>query len=210
MSSGAPQVALNVADSILDSKPYDVPAQLMKGDALYALGLFQLSQTAYQEVLKVQQANPSAHLGLGRIKLSDHDPKGAEAEFRAALRSEALPETISDLGVSLDLQQRPAEAQAEYRRALQVDPGSTATRVNLARSLLSTGDREGARAALQPIVSGPNGLLSPDVAAVQRAIEQQSGGEPVAEPVVTSPVAPDPVRSDPASPARTRSPRVVQ
>ena len=218
MSSGSPEIALNVAGSILASKPYDVPALVMKGDALYALGLFQLSQSSYLEVLKIQSASPAAHLGLGRIKLSDHDPRAAEAEFRTALRGETLPETISDLGVALDLQQRPVEAQAEYRRALQIDPGSAATRVNLARSLLATGDVEGARTALQPVLSGPTNSLSPDVANVQRAIEQQSAGAPVAAPSVAPsatpssalPAAPDPVRLDATSPPRTRPPRVVQ
>lgn len=177
MSSGAPEIALNVANSILNTTPNDVPAQLMKADALYAMGQFALSTSAYQEVIKVQSSNAAAHLGLGRIKLSEQDARTAEAEFRTALRSEVTPETVSNLGVSLDLQKRPAEAQAEYRRALAVDPGSTATRVNLARSLLSTGDAAGARTVLQPAVAAQVGLpLSPDVADVQRTIEQQSAG----------------------------------
>ena len=187
MSSGAPEIALNVANGILDTKPYDVPALLMKADALYGLGLLKMSNDSYQEVLKVQSSNAQAHLGVGRIKLSEQDPRAAEAEFRTALRGEATPEAVSNLGISLDLQKRPAEAQAEYRRALALDPNSTATRINLARSLLSTGDTAGARSALQPVLSGrPNGLLSPDVAAVQRSIEQQSGGM---EAIPASPVA---------------------
>lgn len=175
MNSGAPEIALNVANSILEAKPFDVPAQITKGDALYALGLFPLSAASYQEALKVQGSNAAAHMGLGRIKLSDKDPRGAETEFRTALRTEVTPEAVSNLGVSLDMQSRPAEAQAEYRRALATDPGSTATRVNLARSLLSTGDTAGARTVLQPAVAAQTqGPLSPDVADLQRSIEQQA------------------------------------
>ena len=203
MSSGAPEIALNVANTILDTKPYDVPAQVMKGDALYALGLFPLSQSAYQGVLKLEPANPAAHLGLGRIKLSDHDPAAAEREFRAALQGEMRPETISNLGVSLDLQKRPAEAQAEYRRALEIDPGSAATRLNLARSLLSTGDVAGASTALQPVVDAqPNALLSPDVSAVRRMIEEQSGSN--------QSTAPEASAAADASPPLARPPRAAR
>ena len=213
MSSGAPEIALNVANSILDTKPFDVPAQLMKADALYALGLFSLSTSAYQEVVKVQSSNAAAHLGLGRIKLSEQDPRAAETEFRMALRGEVTPETVSNLGVSLDLQKRPAEAQAEYRRALSVDPGSTATRVNLARSLLSTGDASGARTVLQPAVAAQTrGPLSPDVADVQRMIEQQSTGastEPVPQealaPLPTPLYAPGPPSTPPSNTSSTPS-----
>lgn len=216
MSSGAPEIALNVANGILDTKPYDVPALLMKADALYGLGLFALSTASYQEVLKIQSSNAAAHLGMGRIKLSNQDPRAAETEFRAALRGEVTPEAVSNLGISLDLQKRPAEAQAEYRRALALDPNSTATRINLARSLLSTGDADGARTALQPVLAGrPNGLLSSDIAAVQRSIEQQSGGmaaetaTPVAADRPTAPTAlyaPSPSDAAPPSDVPALSP----
>ena len=198
--SGSPEIALNVASSILQTRPYDVPAQLVKGEALYALGLFTLSGSAYQEVLKIQPDNPEAHLGLGRIKLSDHDFPAAEAEFRTALRGQVLPETISNLGVSLDLQHRPIEAQAEYRRAMEIDPGSAPTRIDYARSLISTGDVAQARAIMQPVVaSQPNGLLSPDVAAVQRSIEVAlAGTDPGADAVQPVPVP------------RTRAPRAAE
>lgn len=175
MSSGSPEIAVNVARSILTREPYNIPAQLMLGDALYALKLYPEGAAAYNVVLKLRPEDAAAHLGLGRIRLAEQDPKAAEAQFRRSAQQEVRPETLSNLGVALDLQHRPAEAQAEYRRALQLDPASAATRLNLALSLLASRDLAGARAALPAADDGTaNSLLVPEIVAAQRAIDSQS------------------------------------
>lgn len=181
MSSGSPEIAVNVARSILTREPYNVPAQLMLADALYALKLYPEGAAAYNVVLKLRPENAAAHLGLGRIRLAEQDPKAAEIQFRRAAQQEVRPETLSNLGVALDLQHRPAEAQAEYRRALQLDPASAATRLNLSLSLLASKDLEGARAALPMADDGTaNRLLVPEIVAAQRAIDSQSRAMTVA------------------------------
>lgn len=176
MKAGSPQLAINVTQGILTRDPFNVPARLMLGDAQYSLAEFPEAEASYNTVLKVQPANPEAHLGIGRIRLADHKPREAEAEFRQALQGQPQQaDALNDLGVSLDLQKRPAEAQAQYRRVLAIDPGSVATRVNLAMSLLSTGDREGARAVLEPALDRTGvGPIGADVATVQRMIETGS------------------------------------
>ncbi len=170
MSSGSPEIAVNVARSILTREPYNIPAQLMLGDALYALKLYPEAAAAYNIVLKLRPEDAAAHLGLGRIRLAEQDPKAAEAQFRRSAQQEMRPEALSNLGVALDLQHRPAEAQAEYRRALQLDPASAATRLNLALSLLASRDLAGAAAE----DGTANSLLAPEIVAAQRAIDSQS------------------------------------
>ena len=187
MTGGSPEIAVNVTRSILTREPYNIPAQMMLGRALYALRLYPEGAAAYNVVLKLQPENAAAHLGLGRIKLADHDPKAAEEQFRRAAQLELRPETLNNLGIALDLQHRPTEAQAEYRRALQLDPGSAATRLNLALSLLASGNASAARAALPPD-SPENGRLAPEIAAAQRAIEGRSGNVPI--PPATRPGMP--------------------
>ena len=175
MSSGSPEIAVNVARSILMREPYNVPAQLTLGEALYALKLYPEAATAYNVVLKLRPEDAATHLSLGRIRLAEQDPKAAEAHFRRSAQQELRPETLSNLGVALDLQHRPAEAQAEYRRALKLDPASAATRLNLALSLLASRDVEGARTALPAAEDGTtNRLLVPEIVAAQHAIESQS------------------------------------
>lgn len=180
MASGSPEIAVNVARDILARDAYDIPAQLMLGDALYQLKLYPEGEAAFNVVLKLRPEDATAHLGLGRIKLAEQDPRAAEEQFRRAIQQQLRPETLSDLGVSLDLQHRPTEAQAEYRQALQLDPDSAATRLNLAMSLLASGDPAGARAVL-PAKDGPaNDSLAVGIAAARRAIDSQSLEVPTA------------------------------
>lgn len=174
MSSNSPEIAVNVARSVLTREPYNIPAQLVLGDALYALKLYPEGAAAYNVVLKLRPDDAAAHLGLGRIRLAEQDPTGAEAQFRRSAQQETRPETLSNLGVALDLQHRPAEAQAEYRRSLKLDPASAATRLNLALSLLASKDPAGARAVLPTAEDATaNSLLTPEIIAAQHAIDSQ-------------------------------------
>ncbi len=193
MTGGSPEIAVNVARGILVREPFNVPAQMMLGNALYALQLFPQAQASYESVLKIQPNNASAHLGLGRIKLAERDATAAEGQFRQAIQQEPRAETFSNLGVALDLQQRPEAAQVEYRRSLELDPDSTATRLNLALSLLSSGDRTGARATLQPVLASPaDGELASNIAAARQAIEGRRDAPSNAIPGAMPP-PPDPV-----------------
>ena len=54
-------------------------------------------------------------------------------------------ELMADLGSSYEAHQRPADAEAVYRRALLVDPGYADTRMRLAKLLLARGDAPAAR-----------------------------------------------------------------
>lgn len=135
LASGSPEIAVNVARGVLARDAYNVPAQLMLAHAFYTLKLYPESEAAFKVVLKLRPNDAAANLGLGRIKLSQQDFPAAEAYFRRAAQQEVLPETLSNLGVALDLQHRHAEAQAEYQRALAIDPASAATQANLALSL---------------------------------------------------------------------------
>ena len=189
MNGGSPEIAANVARGILERDPFNVPAQMMLGNALYSLQLFPQAEASYASVLKIQPNSAAAHLGMGRVKLAERDAAAAEEQFRRAAQQEPRSETFSNLGVALDLQQHPEAAQVEYRRSLELDPGSAATRLNLALSLLTSGDRAAARAALQPLLPGPaKGELASNIAAVQRAIENPPGAAPG-----RMPPAPDPV-----------------
>lgn len=200
MTGGSPEIAVNVARGILVREPYNVPAQMMLGNALYAMQLFPQAEASYAAVLKTQPNNAAAHLALGRIKLAEQDPAAAERQFRSAAQQEPRAETFSDLGVALDLQQHPTAAQEEYRRSLKLDPDSAATRLNLSLSLLASGDRVGARAALQPLLPvSAKGELASNIAAAQRAIENQpnspstprSVNVPVIVPPTSKSVVPD-------------------
>jgi len=184
MSGGSPEIAANVARSVLSHDPLNVPAQVMLGTAMYALQLYPQSEAAYKAALAVQPNNAAAHLGLGRIRLAERDPKAAEEQFRHAAQQEPRADVFSNLGVALDMQQRPAEAQAAYRRSLELDPGSAATRSNLELSLHSAGGEPGARVVQQAPADRPgNGAQVSNYPSTQPA----ASGRSVVMPIVLTP-----------------------
>jgi tetratricopeptide (TPR) repeat protein len=111
LASGAPELALRVADLELAKKPDDVSALVARGDALYALRRSDQAQIAYRAAVKLDPEATAAQVGLGRT-LAQSDPGAAEAAFLSALSRE--PDNVialNNLGVVRDLQGRHAEAR---------------------------------------------------------------------------------------------------
>jgi Flp pilus assembly protein TadD len=68
------------------------------------------------------------------------DPRAAEATFRRVVTDNPRSAIAwTDLGVSLDRQSRPGEAQAAYTQALAIDPNLFSAHVDLAFSLALNG-----------------------------------------------------------------------
>src|SRR5262249_11090522 len=63
---------------------------------------------------------------------------------------------LNVLGVALDMQGRHAEAQANYRRAIQLAPDYLPTRSNFGLSLAITGPPQEAVAQLAPLATSPS------------------------------------------------------
>ena len=61
------------------------------------------------------------------------------------------------IGVADDFIDQHGEAQARYRRGLELAPGDAGLTVNLALSLALTGDYDQAIARLRPLAGGPSG-----------------------------------------------------
>jgi Flp pilus assembly protein TadD len=155
LASGAPELAVRIADMILAKQPGDRDALIARADALYALGQNNQSQIAYRAVLALEPASVRASLGLGRT-LTRSDPRAAEAEFLKALAGE--PDNVlalNNLGVVRDLQGRHVEAQEAYHRALAISPESGEVRVNLGMSLALSGHRAEASRLLRVLAEEP-------------------------------------------------------
>lgn len=91
----------------------------------------------------------------------------AEVEFRKALLLRPkLSSLCNDLGFTLQAQDRPDEATAMFRRAVQLEPRNLAARENLARILYTQGDTEGAITEFQNLLSIYYGLQPREVKAV--------------------------------------------
>jgi Flp pilus assembly protein TadD len=155
LDSGAPELALRVADLELAKKPNDASALVARGDALYALGRRDQAQMAYRAAIKIDPEASAAQVGLGRT-LAQSDPRAAETAFLAALSRE--PDDVialNNLGVVRDLQGRHADAQAAYSHAISVAPTSADVQINLGMSLALSGRTTEASRLLRGMASDP-------------------------------------------------------
>ncbi len=200
MASGAPDLALRVADMVLAKHPDSAAALTARGDALYAMGQAELAGQAYRAAVKSDPKFAGAQIGLGRTVIRT-DPKAAEAAFLAAATLQ--PDNtvaLSNLGVARDLQKHHAAAQEAYRAALAVDPDMSDARVNLGLSLALSGQAEAAVQILQPLARQPGATQvwhadlavalaqAGDLAGARRAIAMpiQVASEPDATPAPES------------------------
>ena len=155
LASGAPELALRVADLVLARDPKNAPALIARGDALYALGRRDLARVAYRSAVAIDPTAAAAQVGLGRT-LAGSDPGAAEAAFLRALARE--PDNVvalNNLGVVRDLQGHNAAAQDAYRRALAVAPGSVDVQINLGMSLALSGHSAEAAGLLREVAAVP-------------------------------------------------------
>ena len=151
MASGAPDMALRVAQLVLDRQPNNVEAIVAKGNALYAMGVPDQARETYRTAVALDANNVAAQIGLGRT-LVRSDPHGAETHFLAALaRQPDSVVALNNLGISRDLQGHHAEAQQAYRQALAIAPEMADVKTNLGLSLALAGQGNQAVQVLQPI-----------------------------------------------------------
>jgi Flp pilus assembly protein TadD len=140
LSEGEAETSLGIARGVLASEPKNVAALVQAGDAEGQLGNHVTAEHDYREALKIDPGYVPARLGQAKLMLRN-DARGAEGGFRTIIA--ASPRNAAawtDLGVSLDLQDRHKEAQAAYDQALAINPDLTSARVNLGVSLALSGD----------------------------------------------------------------------
>lgn len=153
LAGGSPDLALNVSNSVLSSDAGNVPALVIKGDSLTALGHPEDASASYAQALAADPADIGAQVGLGRLRLRS-DPAQAQVLFLSVLQREPRNAVaLNNLGISYDLQGDHASAQAAYRRALGVEPMRHATAVNLALSMALSGQASEAVPLLRPLAA---------------------------------------------------------
>jgi len=136
---GQAGTALAIAQGVLSEQPNNVAALVQAGDAEMAMQDRMEAEQAYKHALAIAPHDVRAQLGLGKMQLAT-DPKAAEATFRAVVAGNPRSAiALTDLGVALDRQGRPTEAQAAYTQALAIDPNLFSAHVDLAFSLALNG-----------------------------------------------------------------------
>jgi Flp pilus assembly protein TadD len=149
LEEGQADTALGIAHGVLVSEPHNVAALVAAGDADNQIGNPRTAEKEYREALKYDPGYVPARLGMGKLLMRD-DIKGAEAQFRAVLATSPHDAAaLTDLGVTLDLQERHKEAQAAYTEAMAANPDLTSTRVDMGLSLALSGEPIKAEAMLR-------------------------------------------------------------
>jgi Flp pilus assembly protein TadD len=154
--SGAPEspgTALSRHIRILASNPRDFNSLIGAGRAALELGDV---QTAAGFFGRAEEVDPNAHAakaGLGAAMAHMGDADGAIFYFDQATRLGASALTIAlDRGLARDLNGDLASAQSDYRLAI-ASLNSDEARRRLALSLAIGRDRNGAMAAIQPLLN---------------------------------------------------------
>lgn len=140
----------------LQVNPEGLEAKLGLGQSYLAIGASDEAAAQFRDVLTRRGGNAAARRGLAAALIATNQPALAEKQVDAALQADAGDyRALNLLGVSLDMQGRHAEAQANYRRAIELAPDYVSVRSNYALSLAITGPAQEAVAQLAPFAMTP-------------------------------------------------------
>jgi Flp pilus assembly protein TadD len=165
--AGNLDVAVPLYSRALAVNPNGVEAKLGLGQSYLSIGANSEAAAQFRDVLAQRESVPAARRGLAAALIGMGQPTLAEEQLSAVLQANASDyRALNTLGVALDMQGRHAEAQANYRRAIELAPTYLATRSNFGLSLAITGPPQDAVAQLAPIatVHGADGRIRQNLA----------------------------------------------
>jgi Flp pilus assembly protein TadD len=154
--AGNVDTAIPLYGRALQANPEGVEAKLGLGQSYLSIGAGDEAAALFRDVLAKRSGDSAARRGLASALLSMGQPGLAEQQIDAALQADARDyRALNLLGVTLDMQGRHAEAQANYRRGIELAPDYIALRSNLGLSLAITGEPLEAIAQLVAVASRP-------------------------------------------------------
>ena len=149
----SPGTALSRYIRVLASNPRDFNSLIGAGRAALELGDVQTAAGFFGRAEEVNPNAPAAKAGLGAAMAHMGDADGAIFYFDQATRLGASSLTVAlDRGLARDLNGDLAAAQTDYRLAI-ASLNSDEGRRRLALSLAIGRDRNGAMAAIQPLLN---------------------------------------------------------
>ena len=146
LGTGSGQAAQDEGDFLTDAQAYKRAVDLDGNytDAMVNLGLTlrDLEETAIAEECfwHILQGQPMAGVNMAKLQLERDDPAAAEGPCRSVLEHHPQhPETLLNLGVALQAQNRVEEAIAAFEEFTAADPQNPDGPFNLAIAELATG-----------------------------------------------------------------------
>src|SRR5438477_487162 len=146
------------------------------GNTLIEMGQVNEAIIAYNSALDRQARDPEALRGIAKAYLKTARPELAGKPLAIAFEDTPNdPKLLQLIGVADDLMGQHGEAQARYRRGLELAPGDPVLSLNLALSLALTGNYDEAIARLGPIAAGPKFRIGMVWAALQHHLCARNG-----------------------------------
>ncbi len=123
----------------LEIEPQNVELLNAIGFSLFQQGKSQEAIVELEKAVAVDPKHAKSHnnLALAAIDLGEFEL--AEAHYLESLAIEPQPAIYNDLGVVQERLGLPEDAAASYRKALELDPKSSAAHTNLGASLMRSG-----------------------------------------------------------------------
>jgi len=156
--------------------PSDLIVQRRSAEGLARNGRLEEAAALLQHRLSEGGRRPELLVTLGSIQVLAGKPAQAQATFSEvlAMRPDDLRALVNK-GVALDLDRRHGEAQALYRRALELSPRDPVISNDLALSLMLSGHVEEAQRTLLPY---RDDVTLPSRIRINLGIVEAAGGNP--------------------------------
>ncbi len=151
-AAGDPISAIAVYRRAHDIDPGNVHVLLGLGDTLSELGDNDNAVEVYSLALETHPNDVDALRGMGNALIAMNKPELALSKLRHAVDIEANPSTQNSLAVAYDMLGHPDEAQATYRKGLELEPGHRVLGNNLGLSLALSGKHDEAVSVLGTLV----------------------------------------------------------
>jgi Flp pilus assembly protein TadD len=148
-----PSAALARYVHMLADNPQDFHSLIGAGRAAMELGDAQAAAGFFARADEINPRSPDPQAGMGAVSVSNGDAKAALPYFKRAQQlGGRVSEYACDRGLAYDLLGQQAQAQADYRQALNGPDADEASR-RLALSLAISGNRAAALEALSPLLA---------------------------------------------------------
>lgn len=156
----------------LELEPRNVEILNAMGFALFQQGRSQEAVVELEKALEIDPKHWKAHNNMALASLDLGELELAEAHYRESLAIQPQPAIYNDLGVVLERLGMPEDAAAAYRKALELDPKSSAAHTNLGMSLARSGQYAEAEKHLRAALEA-----DPKNEPAQKALAQVKGAK---------------------------------
>ena len=125
----------------LEIEPQNVELLNAIGFALFQQGKSQEATVELEKAIAIDPKHWKSHNNLALASIDLGELELAEAHYRESLAIQPQPAIYNDLGVVQERLGLPDDAATSYRKALELDPKSSAAHTNLGSSLMRSGAR---------------------------------------------------------------------